>query len=129
MRIEHVAVWANDLERLKDFYCTYFEAQAGSKYVNPRRNFESYFLTFASGARMELMRMPAVPAAGPEGATDRLGYTHLAFAVGSSEAVDRLTARLQADGFTVLDGPRVTGDGYYESKVLDPEGNQVELTV
>ncbi len=129
MHIEHVALWATDLERLKDFYCTYFDGQANARYNNPRRGFSSYFITFAAGARLELMSLPAVPAPVPERAADRLGWIHLAIAVGSQAAVDDLTQRLRAAGYLVLDGPRMTGDGYYESKVLDPEGNQIEITI
>jgi lactoylglutathione lyase len=125
--IEHVAVWTSDLEGLKVFYETYFQATAGPKYVNPKRGFESYFLTFANGARLELMRLPALrpgEGEGPQG-----GYAHIAFAVGSAEVVDSLTARLRGDGYRVVDGPRWTGDGYYESVVVDPAGNRVEITI
>lgn len=127
MYIEHVALWTADLERLKTFYQTYFQATAGPKYLNPQRGFESYFLTFATGARLELMRLPNLL----PGVTNppQTGYAHLAFAVGSAAAVDTLTARLQADGYQVIDGPRHTGDGYYESVVLDPAGNRVEITI
>jgi lactoylglutathione lyase len=127
MRIEHAAVWASDLERLKAFYETYFGAAAGPKYTNAAKGFESYFLTFPSGgARLELMRKSGLPARppGPESA----GWAHLAFAGGSEESVDALTERLRAAGFEVLDGPRRTGDGSYESVVLDPEGIRVEVT-
>jgi lactoylglutathione lyase len=128
MRIEHVAVWASDLGRMRAFYETYFGATAGPKYANAAKGFESHFLTFPSGgARLELMRRPDLPArpAGPEQA----GWAHLAVSVGSEALVDALTERLRADGFVVIDGPRRTGDGYYESVVLDPEGNRVEVTV
>lgn len=129
MHIEHVAVWTADLETLRAFYETYFGATAGDKYASPERQFESYFLTFASGARLELMRMPDL--AESPGGTDvrREGYAHLALSAGSREQVDALTARLGADGYPVVDGPRQTGDGYYESVVLDPDGNRVEITV
>ncbi len=128
MRIEHVALWTQDLERLRIFYETYFEAEVGEKYVNPRHGFESYFLTFATGARLELMRQPGLATVLQEGELSRVGYSHLAFSVGSEGAVDALTARLQADGYCLLSGPRRTGDGYYESLVLDPDGNHVEIT-
>jgi lactoylglutathione lyase len=125
--IEHIALWTTHLEEVKAFYETYFQATAGPQYVNPQRGFESYFLTFATGARLELMRLPDLL----PGAADppQTGYTHLAFSVGSAEAVDTLTARLQTDGYRVVDGPRHTGDGYYESVVLDPAGNRVEITI
>jgi lactoylglutathione lyase len=129
MRIEHVAIWTKDLERLKSFYETYFEGRAGETYRNPAKGFESIWLTFPSGgARLELMRS-ATYAAGGAGGDAGLGYAHLALSVGSEERVVALTERLKKDGFRVLDGPRTTGDGYFESVVLDPEGNRVEITV
>lgn len=131
MRIEHVALWTSDLERLRRFYETYFDARAGAKYVNPAKRFESYFLTFGSGGpggRLEIMHRPDLLAGAP-GAQPSLGWAHVAFSLGSEQAVDRLTARLAEDGFSVVDGPRRTGDGYYESVVLDPDGNRIEITV
>lgn len=128
MRIEHVAIWTKDLERLKAFYMTYFGATVGEKYENKNKQFESYFLTFASGARMELMRRPDIPETLNDPIRQFYGLIHIAFSVGSKEQVDALTARLKQDGFPVLDGPRQTGDGYYESCVLDPDGNRLEIT-
>ena len=128
MQIEHVALWTNDLERLKAFYETYFEARAGEKYVNPRKQFESYFLTFASGARLELMRRPNLVEQREHSGAPLAGYTHLAFSAGSKQQVDDLTAQLQVAGCLVVDGPHYTGDGYYESSVLDPDGNRIEIT-
>lgn len=130
MRIEHLAVWTDDLERLRSFYETYFQAQAGAKYVNFERGFESYFLTFPTGgARLELMSMPGIRELGREARAQFLGYSHLAFSLGSQEQVDLLTARLQGAGFQVVYGPRHTGDGYYESCILDPDSNRVEITI
>lgn len=129
VRIEHVAIWTHDLERLRRFYETYFDAQANAKYVNPRTQFQSYFLAFADGARLELMQMPGIPHTQNDVEQQFTGYIHLAFAVGSREAVAALTARLQHDGHRHLDGPRTTGDGYYESVILDPDGNRIEITV
>jgi len=129
MHIEHVALWTDDLERLKAFYETYFGARAGEKYVNPRKQFESYFLTFASGARLELMRKPDLIERREQSDTPLAGYTHLAFSVGSKQQVDDLIAQLQVAGCLVVDGPRYTGDGYYESSVLDPDGNRIEITI
>jgi lactoylglutathione lyase len=127
MRIEHVAVWSRDLERLKAFYETYFGARASARYANPGKQFESYFMTFPSGgARLELMRVPNLLDLPGEPA---VGCAHLAVSAGSVEAVDALTARLRADGYQVEGGPRYTGDGYYESVVLDPDGNRVEITI
>ena len=125
-RIEHAALWTPDLEGARTFYEMYFDATAGEKYVNPDKDFSSYFLTFDDGARLELMHTPDLA---PTAAPPTVGYAHVAIALGSEAAVDRLTARLQADGYPVLDGPRRTGDGYYESVVEDPDGNRVELTV
>jgi lactoylglutathione lyase len=129
MHIEHIAIWTHDLERLKAFYETYFHASANSKYVNPTRQFESYFLSFDNGARLEIMQMPGVRPSKEDAVAQFTGYVHLALSVGSKAQVDALTLRLQTAGYRVLDGPRTTGDGYYESVVLDPDGNRLELTV
>ncbi len=129
MRIEHVAIWTHDLERLRRFYELYFGGHANTKYVNPRKQFESYFMTFADGARLELMQRPDVPVSMNDIDQQFTGYIHLAFSIGSREAVDALTERLRADGYRILDGPRTTGDGYYESTTLDPDGNRIEITV
>ena len=129
MHIEHIAIWTKNLEELKAFYVTYFQATASEKYVNPAKQFESYFLTFPSGGvRIELMRKPGLRESLDDTGAQARGYSHLAFSVGSKEQVDALTARMQQDGFLVGDGPRHTGDGYYESCVLDPDGNRVEIT-
>jgi len=129
MHIEHLAIWTHDLERLKRFYETYFQAKAGSKYFNPRTQFESYFLSFTSGPRLEIMHMPGIPPSKNDILAQFTGYIHMAVSVGSREQVDALTSRLQQDGYRVLDGPRTTGDGYYESSVLDPDGNRIEITI
>ena len=128
MRIEHIAFWTDDLNRIVCFYERYFGAVAGPAYSNVAKGFESRFLSFGDGARLEVMRTttlsPVVVARGAQ----RMGLTHLAIALGSEQAVDELTHRLSTDGYEVLDGPRRTGDGYYESVVLDPDGNRLELT-
>ena len=129
MKIEHIAIWSQNLEALKTFYETYFEASANQKYTNHSKGFSSYFLTFATGARLELMQMPSVPASKNDPHKQATGLIHLAFSVGSAEKVDALTTRLAQDGYAVLDGPRKTGDGYYESTVLDPEQNRIEITI
>ncbi len=128
MRIDHVAVWTGDLEGLVGFYCRYFEAAAGERYVNAAKGFASRFLRFEDGCRVEVMTSTALELADEAAGAQRKGLTHLAFAAGSEEAVDELTARLRADGYVVADGPRRTGDGCYESVVLDPDGNRVEIT-
>lgn len=127
MKIEHIAMYVNDLDAAKGFFTTYFGAQPGELYHNRKTGFRSYFLRFSDGARLELMQKPGIADAGKPPA--RTGYIHLALSVGSAEAVDALTARLRGDGYEVLSGPRTTGDGYYESCVLGIEGNQVEITV
>ena len=129
MHIEHIALWTNDIERMRSFYETCFGAFAGNMYSNESTGFQSYFLTFPSGARLEIMRSPVTenPEGEPRPAT--AGYAHIAFSLGSEERVDTLTQRLSDAGHLVIDGPRSTGDGYYESVVLDPDGNRVEITV
>lgn len=128
MYIHHIALWTQQLEVLKDFYEQYFSVRVTPKYTNKEKGFESYFLRFKSGASIELMRKPEVKKPKQE---DELlaGYAHIAIALGSKEAVDTKTNKLMADGYIKLDGPRVTGDGYYESTILDPDGNVIELTV
>jgi lactoylglutathione lyase len=129
MHIEHIAIWTNDLEQMREFYETYFQARAGNKYRNPDKRFESYFLSFSSGARLELMTQPGIQEVNDEAGGQFKGYTHLSFAVGSEQNVDDLTDRMLKDGCRVAEDPRRTGDGYYESVVLDPDGNRVEITV
>ncbi|MCW8328950.1 VOC family protein [Photobacterium sp. SDRW27] len=129
MNIEHVAIWTKDLELMKSFYQKYFNAEANDKYVNPTKGFSSYFLSFDSGARLEIMSMPTIPDSKNDIFEQFTGLIHLAMSVGSEQQVEVLTSRLAADGYKVVDGPRRTGDGYYESVVLDPEGNRLEITV
>lgn len=126
MKIEHVAIWVNDLEGMKEFYELYFEGQSNEKYYNQVNEFESYFIVFSSGARLEIMRRKGID---KKKQADITGWAHIAFSLGSKEAVDEMTIRLKNAGFPVLSGPRITGDGYYESLIEDPEGNQIEITV
>ena len=126
MRIEHAALYVRDLERAKAFFEAWFQAKSGGKYCNPKTGFQSYFLSFSDGARLELMTAPNLVDADQPSA--RAGYAHLAFSTGSRERVDELTARLQEAGYSVMSGPRTTGDGYYESCILDGEGNRIEIT-
>ncbi|HGH7182818.1 VOC family protein [Bacillus luti] len=126
MKIEHVAIWVNDLERMRDFYKQYFGGEENSLYHNPKKQFESYFITFEGGARLELMRQVGIDETVQ---TQTIGYAHIAFSVGSKEKVNQLTDMLREAGYPVLNGPRTTGDGYYESVVSDPEGNQIEITI
>lgn len=127
MRIEHIAVWAKDLEKLKEFYMTYFQAKAGEKYTNTRKNFTSYFLSFDDGCRLELMQMPGIPESQNDIYKQFSGLIHFAVSVGSKEKVDSLTEQLRKDGYEIVGEPRTSGDGYYESVVLDGEGNRVEI--
>lgn len=128
MRLDHAALWTPDLERLRAFYERYFAAEAGPIYHSRTRpGFVSYFLTFPDGGgRLELMTLPELAAAPDAPAR---GYAHLAVAVGSRAAVDALTERMRGDGVRILGAPRLTGDGYYEAVVEDPDGNAVEITV
>lgn len=128
-KIEHAALWTPDLERLCAFYEQYFDASTGEKYVNPEKDFSSYFLTFDSGARLELMHTPVMAKALEEKDRPSAGYAHIAISVGSEHVVNDLTNQLSNDGYTVSSGPRWTGDGYYESVVLDPDDNRLEITV
>lgn len=127
MKIEHLAIWVSDLEASRIFYETYFGAKAGEKYHNPNKSFTSFFLTFDAGPRLELMHRPDIERVLQEG-QEILGITHFALQVGSHKKVDKLTAQLRADGFNIVGEPRTTGDGYYESVVLDLEGNRIEIT-
>jgi len=126
MNIEHVAIWVKDLEGMRIFYETYFNCQSNDKYHNSKKKFESYFLTFDTGARLEIMKKADIDQ-NPQ--SNQTGWAHIAISLGSKEAVDQLTTRFKSDGYNVTNGPRVTGDGYYESVIEDPEGNSVELTV
>ena len=126
MRIEHVALWVNDIEKMRDFYCSCFQAESSEKYFNPHKKFSSYFLSFKDGARLEIMNKPDL-----ESSLQPMisGWAHIALSAGSKEAVDSLTEKLRSEGYTIAGEPRTTGDGYYESIILDPEGNQIEITV
>lgn len=127
MRIDHVGLWTDDPDRLAAFYVTYFGASIGEKYTNGAKGFESRFLTFGTSARLEIMRTTTLSPVKHEPGAQRMGLTHVALSVGSEQLVDELTERVQRAGYPVLDGPRRTGDGYYESVVCDPDGNRVEI--
>lgn len=129
MTLEHVAIWTRHLETLKTYYVTYFGGQPNEKYTNVEKGFESYFISFKSGARLELMSMPSIP----ENLHDRtskqhLGIIHLAFGVDSAGQVDQKAKELREAGYKILSGPRKTGDGYYEFETLDPDNNRIEVT-
>ena len=127
MRIEHVAMYVNGLEAARDFFVKYFDAVPSDEYHNRATGFRSYFLSFADGARLEVMTRPSMD--DPSKTPNRTGFVHVAFSVGSAEQVDALTKRLRDDGYRVVSGPRTTGDGYYESCVEVFEGNQIEITI
>lgn len=127
MKIEHIAMYVNDLDAAKDFFVKYFDARANDGYHNKSTDFKSYFLTFEDGARLEIINNPDIKDL--EKDATRTGYIHIAFSVGSKEKVDRLTEQLKSDGYDVISGPRTTGDGYYESCIIGIEDNLVEITV
>jgi lactoylglutathione lyase len=128
MKIDHIAIWTTHLEKMKHFYEHYFQGKAGEKYINPRKNFESYFVSFDSGARLELMEKLEIATKLHDDFENYLGITHFAISTGGKESVDQLTEQLRQDGYTITGEPRTTGDGFYESVVLDPDGNKVEIT-
>lgn len=126
MKIDHIAIWAENLELLREFYMHYFDMSSSSKYVNAKKNFSSYFLSFKDGgARIELMNIPGKDSPASRG--DLKGLAHFSISVGSKEAVDSMAQQFREDGYTILSNPRTTGDGYYECAIADPEGNYVEI--
>lgn len=127
MKIEHIAMYVNDLESVRDFFVKYFGAVCNDGYYNSKKGFRSYFLLFDDGARLEIMNKPQME--DEVKSPVRTGYIHIAFSVGSKEKVDFLTRQMQEDGYEVVSGPRTTGDGYYESCIIGIEGNQIEITV
>lgn len=127
MYIEHIAMYVNDLEKTRDFFVKYFNATSNEGYHNKNTEFRSYFLSFDGGARLEIMNKPQMK--DDEKVLIQTGYIHIAFSLGSKTAVDELTEKLRSDGYTVVSGPRTTGDGYYESCIVGIEGNQIEITV
>ena len=127
MKIEHVAMYVNNLEAARDFFVKYLGGRSNDVYHNPRTGFRSYFISFEDGARLEIMNKPEMPDS--EKDLNRTGYAHIAFSVGSKEAVDQLTGTLRTAGYRVISGPRTTGDGYYESCIVAVEDNQIEITV
>ena len=127
MKIEHIAMYVNDLELARDFFVKYLGGVSNDGYHNKTTGFRSFFISFDDGARLEIMNKPSMDDL--EKSVNRTGYIHIAFSVGSVEEVDRLTSELKLDGFEVLSGPRTTGDGYYESCIVGIEGNQIEITV
>ena len=127
MRIEHIAMFVNNLDAARDFFVRYFNAKSNEGYYNETTGFCSYFLSFEDGARLEIMKKPVME--DDEKTLSRTGYAHIAFSLGSKEAVDSLTEVMKQEGYDVVSGPRTTGDGYYESCIVGIEGNQIEITV
>lgn len=126
MKLEHVAMYVNNLEAARDFFVKYLGGKSNDGYHNVNTDFRSFFISFDDGARLEIMNKPGIIDA--EKQLNRSGYIHIAFSVGCKEKVDELTERLKNDGFKVVSGPRTTGDGYYESCIVGIEGNQIEIT-
>ncbi len=129
MQIEHLAIWVNNLDLMKTFYEKYFEGKSNEMYHNTKRGFKSYFLEFKGGTRIELMNIAELNAKQENTHRLQAGLAHIAFSTGSKEAVDELTEVFRNDGYEVIGNPRVTGDGYYESTIHDPENNIIELTI
>ncbi len=129
MKIEHVAIWVRDIDKVCEFYRKYFGGEVQPLYHNPTKQFTSRFVTFDEGARLEIMHCPDMNVGNLAESKSSIGLTHLAFSVGSKEKVDRLTHQMSTEGVSVVGQPRTTGDGYYESVVLDPEGNRIEITI
>lgn len=125
MKIEHIAIWVKDIEKMKGFYLYFFDMKSNEKYENPKKNFSSYFLSFKDGARIELMHNPDISEFIEK---SKLGLTHFAISVGNKEKVDSITENIRENGYQIIGEPRTTGDGYYESIIADPEGNLIELT-
>ena len=127
MKIEHIAIWTIDLEKMREFYLQFFDLISNEKYHNPKKNFSSYFLSFPTGTRIELMFKPEIVEI-VKTAEINVGLTHFAISVGSKEKVDELTNLIGQNGYRIVGEPRTTGDGYYESVISDPEGNLIEIT-
>ncbi len=127
MKIEHIAIWTRDLEGMRNFYTHYFNAMSGTGYYNHSKEFRSYFLSFEGDCRLELMEMPTVTTSKNDYRKHYIGIAHLAFKVGTREQVDQITDMLRQDGFEIISPGRMTGDGYYESAVFDPEKNRIEI--
>lgn len=130
MNVNHIAIWTNNLEQLREFYCTYFGAKSNEKYVNRIKQFSSYFLTFETGGcSLELMNKPNLLCPEIQMFNNLIGLAHFAISVGSKEEVDAMTAHFREEGYPIFSEPRFTGDGFYESAIKDPDGNIVEITI
>lgn len=127
MKINHIGIWTDQLEEMKNFYTTFFNGRANEKYVNPTKGFESYFILFGNNVAIELMRKTTIKNTRNHTLEEYIGLAHISFSVGSREAVNVLTERIRNAGFQVTGEPRTTGDGYYESVILDPDNNRIEI--
>ncbi|NIG54527.1 VOC family protein [Chitinophaga sp. Cy-1792] len=127
MGIEHIAIWVANLEHMRLFYIKYFGATSNDLYFNAKKLFYSYFLTFETGPRLEIMHMDTISEQRQQYRAQHRGFVHMAFKMGSREAVDDIITTLRQDGYKIIGEPRVTGDGYYEGIFLDPEENIVEV--
>ncbi len=128
MRIDHIALFCKNLEQMRQFFLDHFGAVSNEQYHNPRTGLKTYILTFPDGgARLELMQRPDTIDTDPS--KPNIGFIHVSFAVGSKDAVDDKTMELRDAGYQVTSGPRTTGDGYYESCILGPEGIQIEIKI
>jgi len=126
MNISHIAVWTFNIETLKEFYIKYFNCRVNKKYQNKIKKFESYFLSFDSGVGLEIMNIPGLQKNFPELKT---GYAHIAISAGSKEKVIEIIGKFRDDGFKIKSEPRTTGEGFFESVIFDPDGNEVEITI
>ena len=125
MRIDHIAIWTKDIEVLREFYVNLFGVKGGERYENPSKGYESYFLSFETGARLEIMSRTDIrhkPEDGPH-----LGYAHFSISLGSEKQVIDMAKRVEDYGCIIHDGPRTTGDGYFEFATTDPDGNVIEV--
>ena len=127
MKISHIAMWVKDIENIKNFYTKYFNCKCNDKYINNKKGFESYFLSFENDSKLEIMNIKDINELNKE--NNFYGFAHIAISVGSKDKVDSLTKTLENDGYIIASNPRTTGDGYYESVILDPENNKIELTI
>ncbi len=129
MKIEHIAIWVKNLEKTKEFYMKFFDMESNNKYENNDKKFESYFLSFPNGCRLEIMQKPGILELENEKIRNHIGLIHFAISVKNKENVVEMTEKIRKDGYKVLSEPRTTGDGYFESIVEDPDGNMIEITV
>ena len=130
MKVDHIGMYVKDLQKIANFYTKYFKGTLSQPaYYNPKKNFTSHFISFESGDKLEIMHQPNIKEVKEQPKSQYIGFIHIAFSVGSKENVDKLAEQLKSDGYDIIDGPRTTGDGFYEACVLDPENNRVEFTV